>query len=329
MKNKQFWPNTCTVKCCDFTLNSVHKVEGRLKHQTSLKNSVRAVGTGLHSGQLIKMHLKPAPPNTGIVFLRTDLSGASVCAHLDNVDFNALQLATSLRTDEMTVQTTEHLLSAFYGMGVDNAVVELDGAEVPIMDGSAEPFLLLIEEAGIRQQAAYRKTLRIEKAFTFEMSGKSIEVLPCEEYRVSYEINFDHPLIRTQRKRVVINSGHYETGIAPARTFGFLKDVNFLKSIGLIKGGSLENAVVLDGDHILNESLRLNDEFVSHKILDLVGDLSLCGYRLQGHFHVRRAGHEVHAHFLRALLASDCFSIQTFEPETKQVTFPVPSAVLA
>ena len=277
--------------------------------QNTLAQSVRAVGKGLHSGELIEMTLRPAPPNTGVVFVRTDLGGASVRAHLDQVDFKMLQMATTLRQDDWVIQTTEHLMSALFGRGVDNCIVELDGAEVPIMDGSAAPFLLLIDEAGLKQQWAPRRELVITHPFSFEWQGKTLSVVPCKEFKVSYEIKFDHPLIRTQSKTVVINSLRYDRHVAPARTFGFLRDVNYLKSLGLIKGGSLENAVVLDGDRILNESLRFKDEFVTHKILDLVGDFALSGFRLRGHFTASKAGHEVHAHFLRALLASDCYTI--------------------
>ena len=282
-----------------------------MNYQTTLNMEVHAVGTGLHSGNLINMALKPALPNTGIVFMRTDLDGAAVKADITHIDFSALQMATTLRKGEVVVQTTEHLMSALYAMGVDNVVVELSGAEVPIMDGSAEPFLLLIEEAGIRRLHVPRKQLRVVRPFSFTHQGKTIEARPAADFRISYEISFDHPLIRTQKKTVVVDSDQYTDQVAPARTFGFLKDVNYLKSLGLIRGGSLENAVVLDGERILNGSLRLDDEFVSHKILDMVGDFAVCGMRLKGHFTAHLAGHEVHALFMRALLASDCVAVDT------------------
>lgn len=280
-------------------------------NQYTLKQEVRALGTGLHSGNLIQMSLKPAPPNSGIVFSRTDLGGAAVRAHIANVDFTALQMATSLKREGVVVQTTEHILSALYGMGVDNLLVELDGPEVPIMDGSSAPFLVLIEESGLKRQAVAKTVLKVERPFSFKMDGKKLAVEPAQDFRISYEIGFDHPMIRRQKKTVVVDASLYETQIAPARTFGFLKDVNYLKSRGLIRGGSLENAIVLDGDRILNEGLRLSDEFVSHKILDLIGDLALGGYRLQGHFKASKAGHEVHARFLQALLQTpECYSLR-------------------
>lgn len=285
-------------------------------YQTTLKSEVKASGTGLHSGDIIEMTLRPALPNTGIVFLRTDLAGASVKADVKSVDFKALQLATTLRNGEAMVQTTEHLMSALYAMGVDNAVVELSGAEVPIMDGSAEPFIEMIEEAGIRQLHAPRKVLKVTKPFSFSYGDKSIDVRPSDDFRISYEIEFDHPAIRNQSKTVVIQSEQFGSEVAPARTFGFLKDVNYLQSIGLIKGGSMDNAVVLDHERVLNGKLRLEDEFVSHKILDMVGDFAIAGMRLQGHFSARRAGHEVHALFLRELLSSNCVEVVTAQPES-------------
>ena len=269
--------------------------------QATLAQEVRAVGVGLHSGRLIEMVLKPAAPNTGIIFTRTDLGGASVKAGLESIDFEALQLATSLRANDVSVQTTEHLLSALHGMGVDNVMIVLDGPEVPIMDGSAAPFLVLLEEAGVKHQPVPKKIMEIIKPFSFEFQGKSISVEPAPDFRISYEIDFDHPLIRKQTKTIVLDEADYAASIAPARTFGFLKDINYLKSKGLARGGSLENAVVLDGDRFLNESLRSHDEFVCHKILDMIGDFAVAGVRFRGHFTAVKAGHEVHARFLRAL----------------------------
>ena len=270
----------------------------------TIKNEVKAVGIGLHSGKPVTMKLKPAMPNSGIVFVRTDLNGALVKADMKHIDFAALQLATTLRDGEVVVQTTEHLLSALYGMGVDNVTVELDGPEVPIMDGSAAPFMVLLEEAGIKQQVAPRKVLQIKKAFSFVKDGKMVAVKPGTGFQIDYEIDFDHPMIGRQVKSVQVDDRLYENEIAPARTFGFLKDLTYLKSLGLIQGGSLDNAVVLDDERILNKSLRAKDEFVSHKILDMVGDLAVAGYRFEGHFSAAKAGHEMHALFLQALLAS-------------------------
>lgn len=284
--------------------------------QTTIQREVSAVGVGLHSGKPIHLTLKPAAPNTGVVYCRTDLGGTSVKTCVENLDFNALQLATTLRKDDAVIQTIEHLQSALFSYGVDNIIVEIDGAEVPIMDGSSAPFLVLLEEAGLKQQRVAAKMLKVTKPFEFEADGKRVWVQPASDFRISYEIVFDHPLIRNQQKTVVVGSSHYENQIAPARTFGFLRDVNYLKSKGLVRGGSIDNAIVLDGDRMLNESLRLDDEFVSHKILDFIGDLSVSGMRLQGHFHGYKAGHEMHAKFLQALLAAqECYEIVELEPE--------------
>ncbi len=300
-----------------------------MRCQHTLKQDVHAVGVGLHSGRVINMALKPAPPNTGVLFSRADLGGAATPASIDCVDFDMLQMATVLRKGEVLVQTTEHLMSALYASGVDNVIVELDGPELPIMDGSASPFLVMIEEAGLKEQAAPRKVLRVTKAFEFEMDGKTLSVEPAREFRVTYRISFNHPMIRDQRKTMVVEDGRYEAQIAPARTFGFLKDIDYLKRKGLIRGGSLDNAVVLDGERILNESLRMKDEFVSHKILDLIGDMAICGYRLQGHFKAYKAGHEVHARFLKALLAAeDCYEIVKGEERKPQsLVGAIPSSV--
>lgn len=283
--------------------------------QTTIQREVSAVGVGLHSGKPIHLTLKPAAPNTGVVYCRTDLGGESVKVSVENIDFNALQLATTLRKGPVVIQTIEHLQSALFSAGVDNIVIDIDGAEVPIMDGSSSPFLVLLEEAGIKEQSVPAKILKITKPFTFQADGKVVQAEPGHDFRISYEIVFDHPLIRNQRKTVVVGGSHYENQIAPARTFGFLKDVNYLKSKGLVQGGSIDNAIVLDGDRMLNESLRLDDEFVSHKILDFIGDLSVGGLRVQGHFHGYKAGHEMHAKFLKALLEAEaCYEIVELEP---------------
>ncbi|CAM2065915.1 UDP-3-O-acyl-N-acetylglucosamine deacetylase [Sulfidibacter corallicola] len=281
-----------------------------MKNQATIRHEVHAVGTGLHSGKLVHMTLRPAPPNTGIVFVRTDLHGAYVKASVEAIDFEMLQLATTLRNGDVVVQTTEHLLSALFSANVDNVIVEIDGPEVPIMDGSSAPFLVLLDEAGIKRQPVPAKVLKIVKPFSFEAGGKKVWVTPSGDFRVSYEIRFDHPLIQRQRKTMNVHSREYEEQVAPARTFGFLRDLDYLKSKGLIQGGSMDNAIVLDADRILNESLRLKDEFVSHKILDMIGDLAVAGVRFQGHFHGYKAGHEMHARFLRALLAAeDCYVV--------------------
>lgn len=290
--------------------------------QQTLKREVKALGIGLHSGCLIEMRLKPSAPNSGIRFVRTDLNGASVKARISDVDFSALQLATTLKNRVATVQTTEHLMAAMYAKGVDNAVVEISGSEVPIMDGSAAPFLYLIEEAGIRRQQVARRVLVVREPFDFEESGKRLSARPGKGFSVTYEIDFDHPMIQHQEKTVMVTPRVFDERISRARTFGFLRDVNALKAMGLIRGGSLDNAIVLDGDRILNESLRYDDEFVSHKILDFVGDMALCGMRVRGAFHAVKAGHEIHARFLRQLLAHESATSIEEEPLGASVSVP-------
>lgn len=277
--------------------------------QCTIRGDVKALGVGLHSGRLIQVELRPAPPNSGVVFVRQDLNGAALKADQGRIDYERLQFATTLvgldaEGERFVVQTTEHLMSALYARGIDNVFVHLDGPEVPIMDGSAMPFLVLLDEAGVRQQRVPRRELRIEKPFFWNQDGKWVRAFPGKGLRLSYEIVYDHPLIQTQAKSVWLRQDTYESQVGRARTFGFLKDVEQLKKMGLIRGGSTDNAIVLDGDDMLNDGLRLRDEFVSHKILDFIGDLSLCGCRLKGHFSAFKAGHEAHALFLAALLAS-------------------------
>ncbi|PIE02231.1 MAG: UDP-3-O-[3-hydroxymyristoyl] N-acetylglucosamine deacetylase [Acidobacteria bacterium] len=280
--------------------------------QQTLAEEISTIGIGLHSGTPIEMILQPSAPGKGIVFVRKDLNGEIIPVNTQSIDMNRLQLATTLRSGEAIVQTTEHLLSALYSKGIDNVTVILDGPEVPIMDGSAGPFIELIEQAGIKQQKVPRKILKITKPFHFELQGKKVSVKPSKDFTVSYHISFPHPLIGTQNKTAKINAKSHVESISFARTFGFLKDVDALQKMGLIKGGSIDNAIVLDESDILNDSLRSKDEFVSHKILDFIGDLAVSGYRFEGDFSAYKAGHEVHARFLLALLeAKDHYCITT------------------
>lgn len=280
--------------------------------QTTLWQQASLKGVGLHSGEPVRLSIQGAPADTGLVFRRSDLNDTIIPVRLEYVDFSMLKLATTLRKDGAVVQTTEHVLSALYAAGIDNAIITIDGPEVPIMDGSAAPFYKLIEEAGVRNLPSARKVLRITKAFSFEMNGKRCWVEPSERFQVSYEIDFDHKTIGNQKKSMSLDARSYSNQVAPARTFGFAHEVNMLKSMGLIKGGSTENAIVLDETGVINGDLRLSDEFVAHKILDYIGDLAVAGVALQGHFHGYKAGHEMHALFLQALLQNpDHFEITT------------------
>jgi UDP-3-O-[3-hydroxymyristoyl] N-acetylglucosamine deacetylase len=269
-------------------------------YQNTLKKTISCIGIGLHSGKKVTLALKPAPPDTGIVFRRTDLGGKEIRAsyeHLANTYY-----ATSLARDGIVLNTIEHILAAFYGLNIDNAYIELDADELPIMDGSAAPFIYLIFEAGIRRQARLRKYVRIKKPIHLSGEKKSISLFPAEELKVSYTIVFDHPAIKKQEETLAISRKTFIEKIAPARTFGFLKDVETLRRNGFIKGGSLDNAIVLGENRILNNELRCRNEFVLHKILDVIGDISLLGYPLLGHIVAYRAGHPLHTQLVSEIL---------------------------
>lgn len=287
----------------------------RMIHQTTINEAISFSGIGLHSGCGVEMSIHPAPPDTGIVFRRTDLDGYPVeaaAAYVANVSY-----ATSLMKHGVIISTVEHVLSALYGMGVDNAFIDLDNLEVPILDGSARPFVIGIEEAGIRTLDATRKVLRVRRCLHHGAGEKSIAVSPGDALYVSYAIEFDHPLIGRQEMNWEIAPEAYAAELAPCRTFGFLQDITALKENGLIKGGSLENAVVLSGDGLLNpEGLRFPDEFVRHKIMDFLGDISLLGRPVLGNFHAVRAGHGLHAAIVRKILADPGnYTIEAMSPE--------------
>jgi UDP-3-O-[3-hydroxymyristoyl] N-acetylglucosamine deacetylase len=272
--------------------------------QRTLKDSVGCTGLGLHSGEKIKIHIKPAPAGTGIRFRRTDLSDHTfIDARFDNV-FDTT-LATSIGSNGCRVSTIEHLMAAFYGLGIDNAYVELDGPEVPIMDGSSAPFVYLLKSGGIEEQAEPKKFIVVKKTFKLDDGQRSICVYPSKELKISYMIDFQHPMLRNQEYELAFSGGDFIREISRARTFGFLKDVQTLKENGFAKGGSLDNAVVIDDFRILNEDgLRYKDEFVRHKILDFIGDLSLSQSPVIGHFVVKKSGHFLNQKMLTQLMAS-------------------------
>jgi UDP-3-O-[3-hydroxymyristoyl] N-acetylglucosamine deacetylase len=275
--------------------------------QRTIRRSIPCTGIGLHSGQKVSLALKPAAADTGIRFVRADL-GIEIPATLDHLG-NKLQLQTTLVNGAASVDTVEHLLSALRGTGIDNIIVELNQAEVPIMDGSAAPWVYLIQEAGVKELNAPRRVLRVNRAITVEKGDKSISIFPSDTFKVSYAIQFDHPMLRAQKKTLEITESSYVNEIAPARTFGFLKEVEMLRQRGLALGGSLDNAVVLGETGVLNP-LRFDDEFVRHKMLDVIGDLALVGYHVLGHVSVQRGGHALHTELASALLAaSDAWSL--------------------
>jgi len=271
-----------------------------LIQEQTIRAGAECNGVGLHSGAPVKLRILPAPAHTGIIFRRTDLDGFEVEATGRNVA--RVSYATSLMKKSVLISTTEHLLSAFVGMGIDNAIVELDNLELPILDGSARPFVDLIRNAGIRKQRRPRTYIRILRALELREGNKFMAVYPAENYSVSYTINFPHPLIGRETFTQTLTNGHYVANIAPARTFGFLHEAEAMRQQGLIRGASEENAIVLTRDGVVNPPLRFEDEFVRHKVLDLIGDLALLGRQILGNVVADRAGHAMHTALVSRLL---------------------------
>ncbi len=271
--------------------------------QRTLKHPIRCSGIGLHSGQKVEMVLRPAPKNAGIVFHRIlEKRRIEIPARAEYVADT--RMCTTLGKDGVRIATVEHLLSAMAGLGIDNAVVEVNGPEVPIMDGSSAPFVFLIQCAGIRNQAAPKKVMRILKKICIEDGDKRNCLYPSTGFKVSYLLDYDHPLLRNRRACVDFSKQAYTREVARARTFGFLHAIEALQKAGLALGGSLENAIVLDAFRVVNEGgLRYEDECVRHKILDTVGDLMLAGYPVVGAFEGERTGHAMNHRLVRALLA--------------------------
>lgn len=268
--------------------------------QTTLNKEISFQGVGLHTGENIALRVLPAPANTGIVFVGSE--GVRIPAEAGLVV--STFLATTLGRDDARISTVEHLLAALAGMGVDNAIVEVDGTELPILDGSSAPFVKKILEAGLREQREERMVLLVRRPFSVRDGMKEATFWPAPGFRVSYSIDFAHPAIGEQRWDGVIAPGIFARDLAPARTFGFLKDVEQLQASGLARGGSLENAVVLDETRVLNpEGLRFPDEFVRHKVLDAVGDLALAGRPIVGHLVAHRAGHDLNQRLVREMLS--------------------------
>ena len=261
---------------------------------------MECAGVGLHSGAPVRLRILPAPAGSGIVFRRVDLDGFEVEAVSRNVA--RVSYATSLMKKGVLISTTEHLLSAFIGTGIDNAIVELDNLELPILDGSARLFVELIYQAGIRKQRRPRSYLRIRRALEMRDGNKFIAVYPADTYAVSYAINFPHPLIGKETFSMEIANGNYLREIAAARTFGSREDEQTMRNMGLIRGASRDNCVVLTRDGLENPPLRFDDEFVRHKVLDLIGDLALLGKQILGNVVADRAGHAMHTALVSRLL---------------------------
>ncbi len=286
--------------------------------QRTLKNVIRATGVGLHTGRKVFLTLRPAPADTGILFRRDDLKPpVEIVARAENVGDTSL--STSLVKDNVRISTVEHLLSAFAGLGIDNAYVDLSASEVPIMDGSAGPFVFLIQSAGVEEQNQPKKYMRIKRQISVRDGDKWARFEPFEGFKVSFAIEFDHPFFHQRSKHAEIDfsTTSFVKEVARARTFGFMKDVEILREQNLALGGSLDNAVVVDDYRVLNEDgLRYEDEFVKHKILDAIGDLYLLGHSLIGAFHGYKSGHELNNRLLRKILATkDAFELVTFDGE--------------
>ncbi|HKS71688.1 MAG TPA: UDP-3-O-acyl-N-acetylglucosamine deacetylase [Terriglobales bacterium] len=271
-----------------------------MRQEQTIRTPVEFHGVGLHSGASVHMRLLPAPAGSGIVFRRTDLDGFAVEAVSRNVA--RVSYATSLMKRGVLISTTEHLLSAFVGTGIDNAIVELNNLELPILDGSAQPFVDAIRHVGIRKQRRPRTYLRIRRELELREGDKFIAVYPSNVYSVSYTINFPHPLIGRETFRVDLSDGNYLSQIASARTFGFLHEADAMRQQGLIRGASTENAIVLTRDGLMNPPLRFQDEFVRHKVLDLIGDLALVGKQILGNVVADRAGHAMHTALVSRIL---------------------------
>ena len=271
-------------------------------NQRTISSPVTCKGIGLHTGQEATLKIWPAPPDHGLVFVRSDLPRPELIpARCENI--RGTQNASTIGVNGTQVSTVEHLLAAFYGLRIDNAVVEVQGPEVPIMDGSAAPFVKILSAAGAEAQPRSRRKLIVTRPVRVEENGKWAELRPGDDFRVRFTIQFDHPAIGEQSLEVEFINGNFKKDISPARTFGFLHEVEALKALGLARGGSLENAVILDAEKVLNpEGLRFSDEFVRHKILDTLGDLMLLGLPIQGHYHALKAGHALNLKLVQALL---------------------------
>ena len=270
-------------------------VENLMHAQRTIRRSISCAGIGLHSGRKVTLSLKPASAHSGIWFRRSDLGGLELPATVQHV--GGIHYATGLTRDAVRVDTVEHLLAALVSLGIDNVVVELNSPEVPIMDGSAAPFIYLIQEAGVRELGAPRRYLKVVRPISLSRGDKRIALYPSDHFKVTYSIAFDHPLLRHQSRTVRMTPQSFVDEIAPARTFTFLKEVEMLRQQGLALGGSLENAVVIGDTGVLNSGLRFDDECVRHKILDVIGDMALVGYPVIGHLVAHRGGHALHTAF--------------------------------
>jgi UDP-3-O-[3-hydroxymyristoyl] N-acetylglucosamine deacetylase len=297
--------------------------------QRTLRRATTCAGIGLHSGRKVTLSLRPAAAGSGIRFRRLDLGGLEVPAEINHL--GAINYATGLMRDAVQVETVEHLLAAVVSLGVDNLTVELNSPEVPIMYGSASPFVYLIQDVGVKTLDAPRRYLKVHRPISLSAGDKRIAIYPSDHFKVTYSIAYDHPLLRHQSRTIRLTGESFVDEIAPARTFTFLKEVEMLRRQGLALGGSLENAIVIGDTGVLNSALRFDDEFVRHKILDVIGDMALVGYPMIGHLVAHRGGHALHTAFAAKILEEhDAWSlVETVPGETAPGTVPVADPVRA
>jgi UDP-3-O-[3-hydroxymyristoyl] N-acetylglucosamine deacetylase len=275
-----------------------------MERQKTIKKEIETRGIGLHTGVDVSLKLRPAPENTGYIFVRTDLDNFEIPASAEYISH--CSYATTLLRNGVMLSTCEHLLSALSGAGVDNCFIELDNIEIPILDGSSEDFIELIENAGLREQDSPRRYFRIREKVEFEQGDRKMSVEPSDKYEIECLIDFPHPFINTQTYHFVFDNGSFSREIASARTFGFTEEIEMLRKANLARGGSLDNAIVLTPEGMLNEQpLRFKDEFVRHKILDIIGDFALLGMPLLGKIKAEKSGHSIHASLMSKLLKTE------------------------
>lgn len=296
--------------------------------QCTISNPTKISGIGLHTGNNITMKLRPAPAGTGIVFHRTD---GDRTRSIEAISSNVIdtKMATVIGKGDLSVSTVEHFMAALTACHIDNLHIHIDGPEIPIMDGSAAPFISVLQKVGISRLNRSRKVLVINKPITLIEGEKRVSIIPSRFFKISFDLSFDHPCIRQQHRSVNLTSDSLCREVAAARTFGFMEEVEYLKSIGLARGGSLKNAVVIGKDRIMNpEGLRYSDEFVRHKILDTIGDFSLIGFSILGHIKSYKAGHDINHKMVEQILATpDCYRIIEFSDADLQeaLKLPVPT----
>lgn len=301
--------------------------------QRTLKNTIKATGIALHSGEMVVLTLRPAPVNTGIIFTRTDLQPeVSIKAEASTV--GDTRLSTTLIKDNVRVSTIEHLMSAFSGLGIDNAFVDVSASEIPIMDGSAAPFVFLIQSAGIAEQNAAKRFIKIKRKIKVTDGDKTASLEPYNGFKLDFTIDFNHPLFEEKHRKMSLDlsSTAFQKEISRARTFGFMAEYEMLRKMNLARGGSLDNAIVIDDYRVLNpEGLRYDDEFVRHKLLDAIGDLYLLGHSVIGAYQGYKSGHALNNQLLRALLIQeDAYELITYENEKNvPIGFLSPSFTLA